>query len=317
MTEAPLSPVKLSIVLPTYNRKELVLRAINSALEQLTAGTELVVIDDGSTDSSKDALDGIKTDKNLVIHHFNENKGVNAARNHGVLLSKGEYILFLDSDEYLLKGSLDKVLRALNTESAAGHLWFVRLEEESLKRWNDILPKDSETITFYDQVRHKYGGDYVHVLKQEHLRRFPFFEQFRASEYLNWLRVLRECSDVRFLNIPVVMSRKDSVDSLRKSLALNTALRIEEKFRSNLKEIDLFMQDYLKYDKVYFRKLLIKTILLGIASSDYSRNAFLLKLLKGLSFTEYAILVFINWVKPKHLALFLIKAKTLFNKMIN
>jgi glycosyltransferase involved in cell wall biosynthesis len=87
----------LSVIIPTYNRKDLLIRALDSVFAQNYADFELIVIDDGSTDGTSEL--GILNDKRVKNFRFNENGGVSRARNKGVSLSTGEWIIFLDSDD--------------------------------------------------------------------------------------------------------------------------------------------------------------------------------------------------------------------------
>lgn len=92
----------ISVIIPTYNRAIFLKEAIHSVLNQdyfkgvSSDEFELLVIDDGSTDDTSDC---VKSFRNTVRYHFQENKGVSAARNLGLKLSRGEYIAFLDSDD--------------------------------------------------------------------------------------------------------------------------------------------------------------------------------------------------------------------------
>ncbi len=94
--------MKVSVIIPTYNRFEKLKRAVDSVLNQKFKDFELIVIDDGSTDETRDyfeKFDGIK-------YIYQENKGVSAARNTGIKVAKGEWITFLDSDDEWLPDKL-------------------------------------------------------------------------------------------------------------------------------------------------------------------------------------------------------------------
>ncbi|MBI4970833.1 MAG: glycosyltransferase family 2 protein [Candidatus Omnitrophica bacterium] len=87
----------VSVIIPTYNRKELVRRAIQSVLNQTFKKYALIVVDDGSTDQTDKIL---KEFKGAKIHFYRQDrKGVSAARNRGIRESRGELIAFLDSDD--------------------------------------------------------------------------------------------------------------------------------------------------------------------------------------------------------------------------
>ncbi|MBF0431712.1 MAG: glycosyltransferase family 2 protein [Fibrobacteria bacterium] len=99
-------PPVISVVIPVYNRAEMVKRAIESVLLQKGVDWELIVVDDGSTDNTPEELD--QYDKDDRIHLVRQNhSGVSAARNRGVQYSTGKYIAFLDSDDEWLPGKLE------------------------------------------------------------------------------------------------------------------------------------------------------------------------------------------------------------------
>ncbi|MFV0234511.1 glycosyltransferase [Empedobacter falsenii] len=102
MTEQPL----VSIIIPTYNRAELIGETLDSILAQTYQNWECIVVDDGSTDHTSDVLDHYtKKDSRISYHHRPKqyNPGGNGARNYGFDISKGEYINWFDSDDVMLE----------------------------------------------------------------------------------------------------------------------------------------------------------------------------------------------------------------------
>lgn len=88
----------ITVVIPTYNREKTILESVNSVLQQTYDNIELLIIDDCSTDETKRVL-GFITDKRLNYIKLDENSGANVARNKGIMLARGEYIAFNDSDD--------------------------------------------------------------------------------------------------------------------------------------------------------------------------------------------------------------------------
>lgn len=86
---------KFSIIIPTYNRKLILKRAIESVLEQSINDFEIIVVDDGSTDDTSELMNTFSG----VKYQYQENIGVSSARNTGAKLAVGEWLLFLDSDD--------------------------------------------------------------------------------------------------------------------------------------------------------------------------------------------------------------------------
>jgi hypothetical protein len=86
-----------SVIVPTFNRRPFLETAVDSVLEQTFSGLELIVIDDGSTDGTKELISKY-SDKRMIYMH-QKNRGVANARNKGISLSRGSFIAFLDSDD--------------------------------------------------------------------------------------------------------------------------------------------------------------------------------------------------------------------------
>ncbi|MBR2869450.1 MAG: glycosyltransferase family 2 protein [Clostridia bacterium] len=92
---------KLSIIVPIFNGDEYLKRCIDSILSQQYADFELILVDDGSTDNSLSICNGYAESDGRVVVHHKENEGLVAARKTGVSLAKGEYIGFVDCDDYI------------------------------------------------------------------------------------------------------------------------------------------------------------------------------------------------------------------------
>lgn len=92
---------KMSVIIPCYNTEAVVHFAINSVLSQIHDDTiEIIVVNDGSTDSTLDILNTIKKRNESIIRVIStENQGVSSARNLGLSIAQGQYVLFLDSDD--------------------------------------------------------------------------------------------------------------------------------------------------------------------------------------------------------------------------
>lgn len=98
--------MEFSVIIPTFNRRAFLEKAVNSVLAQSFSDFELIVIDDGSTDSTK-GLMALYKDKR-IIYVYQKNHGVSTARNKALTLAKGNYIAFLDSDDWWKKEKLEK-----------------------------------------------------------------------------------------------------------------------------------------------------------------------------------------------------------------
>ncbi len=111
MSESPF----FSVIIPTYNRSEWISDTIQSVLDQRESSFEIIVIDDGSTDDTKQVVESISDPR--IRYFFQSNAERGAARNKGVQLSRGIYVHFLDSDDRFFQDHLAEARRQLDEES--------------------------------------------------------------------------------------------------------------------------------------------------------------------------------------------------------
>jgi glycosyltransferase involved in cell wall biosynthesis len=108
-------PPKVSIIIPTYNRYELLLETIQSVLAQTYQDYEMLIIDDGSSDGTYDRIQTLFGEYAKVKIVEQANQGRSAARNKGLSIARGEYIVFCDDDDWFLPEYLEKHVSNLDT----------------------------------------------------------------------------------------------------------------------------------------------------------------------------------------------------------
>lgn len=143
--------VCVSVIIPTYNRKNVISKAIDSCLKQTYSNVEIIICDDRSSDGTLDFLkEKYKHVDNIKYCVTPEGrKGANAARNEGIRISKGEFIAFLDDDDELVEDSVEiRVNTALNTGCALvyGDVYYKPSDKEApmLIRFDDISEYDQK-----------------------------------------------------------------------------------------------------------------------------------------------------------------------------
>ncbi|NER19342.1 MAG: glycosyltransferase [Symploca sp. SIO1C2] len=119
----------ISVIIPAYNAEKTILETIESIFQQTFADFEIIVINDGSQDSTLELLSGVK-DPRLQVFSF-PNAGLSASRNRGVARAKGEYISFIDADDLWTPDKLELQLQALRTnpEAAVAYSWTDCIDE--------------------------------------------------------------------------------------------------------------------------------------------------------------------------------------------
>jgi glycosyltransferase involved in cell wall biosynthesis len=139
----------VSVIIPVFNGETYIVEAIESVLNQTYPSLELIVVDDGSTDDTQRILKDYHSRLRCVSQ---QNSGVSAARNYGLRLARGEYIVFLDADDVLLPTKLTNQVACLDREPDVGsvhsgwHLIDAQGEYiETVEPWHDAPHLDLET----------------------------------------------------------------------------------------------------------------------------------------------------------------------------
>lgn len=103
----------ISVIIPVYNVEEYLERCVNSVLKQTYNDLEIILVDDGSTDNSGKICDELKNKDDRIIVIHKENQGLSASRNIGIEKATGEYITFVDSDDYILEDMYETLYKNL------------------------------------------------------------------------------------------------------------------------------------------------------------------------------------------------------------
>ncbi|MDN3658331.1 glycosyltransferase [Ferruginibacter paludis] len=178
-----------SIVIPTYNRAHLIGKTINSVLQQRYTNFEIIIVDDGSTDDTKNAIKSFLSER--VTYFKKDNAERSAARNFGTGKAKGDYISWFDSDDLMLPNHLEEAVKMIqrNNQPEIFALSFTIATPELKTVREVILP-----ATFCNAILYKQNilaCNPVFVRKDIALH-FPFNEtrSLSASEdYELWLRM--------------------------------------------------------------------------------------------------------------------------------
>ena len=142
----------VSAIVPTYNRANLVRRALDSVIKQSYSNLEIVVVDDASRDNTEEVINGMGDSRIRYIRHTT-NQGGAATRNTGIEAATGEYVAFLDSDDVWLQGKIEAQLAAIQNdrhpENVVSYTQF-EIEKDDLVYIEPIRGKnDQETVAEY------------------------------------------------------------------------------------------------------------------------------------------------------------------------
>lgn len=169
--------LKISVVIPIYNAKKYIDKQIESILAQTMSEWELLLVDDGSTDGTREVLEAYAAkDNRIKIISHNSNRGVAGARRTGWLNATGEYICFFDADDWVESNTLEE-LYCLAEEKEADIVCFAYMEEyaDRSKRFHF---KDREEVTYTekDAIRELHGRKNIQPHAWNKLYRRCLFE---------------------------------------------------------------------------------------------------------------------------------------------
>jgi glycosyltransferase involved in cell wall biosynthesis len=246
----------ISIIIPTYNYGSRITQALLSIQNQNDNHIEILIIDDGSTDQTKDVICAFQTlHSNLNLHYYYQtNKGASYSRNKGIDIARGKYLLFLDADDYLLPNALLRFRHAIvkNPHAdmiAAGSATFA--EKTQIIKQQPFTKKlsNSPEINFKHYLRKKISLHQGSCLyKKQVFARIRYPETIKNAEDVSvFFHVLatQQCVSMHY---PVVMINKHH-GSLRHQFALhkNTGLDIV----NLIFDKSVLPKKYFKYRKEY------------------------------------------------------------------
>lgn len=139
--------LKVSVVMPVYNREESVKDSIFSVLRQTMSQFELIIVDDGSVDNTVDVIKTVRDDRIRLIC-LEENKGASYARNIGIEAACGQYIAFIDSDDQWTIEKLDEQLKYMEENELE-----ISFTPYIIDKENRIVPKDFERYFIYNNIK--------------------------------------------------------------------------------------------------------------------------------------------------------------------
>ncbi|MEH2068025.1 MAG: glycosyltransferase [Nostoc sp.] len=235
----------VSVIIPTYQRADLVSETIESVLAQTYTDYEIIVVNDGSTDNTREVLAQFK-DKITVI--YQDNQGLPAARNTGIMASQGRYIAFVDDDDLWLPYKLEKQIPCFESNPNIGLVYsnMVFFKDNRVLSYN-MWPKGSHPPGVLQDWM-LFMVDYIPVptvvVRRECLDEVGLFDQTLTSceDYDLWLRII-EKFPVHFLNELVAFYRLSANSmSQNKERMLVNEIRVREKAFSrnpNLKKLDI------------------------------------------------------------------------------
>tara|TARA_B110000902_G_scaffold124295_1_gene145111 strand:+ start:17120 stop:18487 length:1368 start_codon:yes stop_codon:yes gene_type:complete len=145
----------ITVYITNYNYEKYIEKAIDSVLNQSIDNLELIIIDDGSTDNSKEIIESYRDRDNISII-YQQNKGLNATNNVALHASNGKYIMRLDADDYLEKNALELLSNKLESDSELGLVFpnYFLISKDDRIISEEIRHDFDQEVQLFDQAAH-------------------------------------------------------------------------------------------------------------------------------------------------------------------
>ncbi|MBS7231898.1 glycosyltransferase family 2 protein [Flavobacterium psychroterrae] len=206
----------VSIIIPTFNRENLIKETLESILFQSYTNWECIIVDDGSTDNTVEVVrEFIKNDSRFSFYNL-EHKGVSYARNHALSKIKGEFVQFLDSDDLLHE---NKIKESLSVLASIHHLKhkivisnFMMFRDDLVNLEQPFCKLSPEQFTF-EKVLYDWDFQFnipIHCgfFHKSNFENFRFQSELGAKEdWIMWLKIFKNNPEVIFVDLPLAYYR--------------------------------------------------------------------------------------------------------------
>ncbi|EDX36410.1 TPA: glycosyltransferase family 2 protein [Shigella dysenteriae] len=292
--------VKYSIVVPLYNKSSYIKDTLESICHQLTIDTEVIIIDDGSTDDSVSIVEEfIHKYQQIKLFCF-ENKGVSEARNRGLKNANGDYVIFVDADDIINEGYVNDIIKTVNTIPEQ----FDILGYNYIRGGVPVIPNHvKDGYINYFELYLKYGPPFcsssvvIAKNKLSDLQLFPEGEWLGEDIYA-WAKIIMGGGKVYFRNFNACNYITDINGAMAKQKTKIKLIRKDNEIKIDDPKFDLFI-NYHKRD--YLKSCLIfgdKNSLRQYIKNESSANILFYKIL---SYLPHALFKFLVCVKRKML----------------
>ncbi|EOU1888148.1 glycosyltransferase family 2 protein [Clostridium perfringens] len=309
--------VKLSIIIPIYNCEKLVGRCIESVLKQTYKNLEILLIDDGSTDSSIKICRQYEHENNNIKLILKENGGVSSARNLGIKKARGEYIQFIDSDDYIDERMCEILVK--NIEEKKSDLVICGYKDIYFNKINEVNLKESFTKKIYE-LENSFCKIYEKFLFNSPCNKLykkslieEYFDENKSlgEDLLFNINYMKGINKITYINEAFYNYMHNNTNSLTRTYKTN----MFEEIVFNYKSVNDFYLNYIS-NKNYFiesNNIFIKNsfycIKKIISCEELNKEEKIDKIKKILLNSNFKNSIKLNNIKNKEIYLFILLAK--------
>lgn len=181
---------RVSVITPTFNRARFIEESVASVLAQTAKSFELLIVDDGSTDNTREVLEPYFVDRR-VKYFYQENQGQSVARNRGLAESRGQYICFIDSDDAWEANKLERQLKFMDENPDVDVVYgdIITMDERSKEVGRENMRRFSGKITG-ELLRDNFVSISTAMMRRHCFEQMGGFDEYDrlAEDYDLWLR---------------------------------------------------------------------------------------------------------------------------------
>lgn len=227
----------LSVIVPVYKSEKYLHRCVDSILAQTWSNLDIILVDDGSPDDSGRICDEYSAQDERVSVIHKPNGGVSSARNAGIDAANGEYIAFVDSDDYIAPDMYEKLFGALKSErSIAACDFMMDYGEGNLQPRTTIQVGNANVDAIKSMLMSDIGTGSVYMVTPRQLvgtLRFPVY--LRNGEDLWYvLRLFSRADSIRKVSLPLYFYNQSNISSLTHTLNTQTDMDDVKGYEENL-----------------------------------------------------------------------------------
>ena len=268
----------ISIIVPVYNVEQYLEKCVDSIINQTYKNLEIILVDDGATDSSSKLCDKLaKIDNRIKVYH-KENGGLSDARNYGVERATGDYIGFVDSDDYIDAEMYEKLYEAIkkeNVDVAECNLKIIypnRVELFTEQNYYNVCTKQ-EYLEEYLKIEKIFGSACVRLIKSNIAKKlkFPVGKLYEDTYYAYDLINVADSYVIMEAPYYNYLMRENSITNARFNPRIFDLIEIVEEFHNIVYENYPELEEAADYRKMYAYFSVLNSILL---EEEFKNNSF-------------------------------------------
>ena len=273
----------ISIIVPVYNVEQYLEKCVNSIINQTYKNLEIILVDDGAIDTSGKMCDELaKIDSRIKVYH-KENGGLSDARNYGVERATGEYIGFVDSDDYIdseMYEKLYEVIKKENTDVAECNLKIIypdRVELFTEKKYYSVCTKQ-EYLEEYLKIEKVFGSACVRLINSKIAKKinFPVGKLYEDTYYAYGLINVADSYVIMDAPYYNYLMRENSITNARFNPRIFNLIEIVEEFHNTVYENYPGLEEAADCRRMYAYFSVLNSILL---EDEFKNNSYYPKII--------------------------------------